>query len=59
MECTGERPRTRSGFVSGEMLENIEKGRAVRLTGNEDQSMVLSCGSVLSMHMTSDLPTKP
>ena len=40
-ECIGERPRSRSGFVSREALENIEKGRAARLAGNRDQHRAL------------------
>ncbi|KAG0728220.1 Prefoldin subunit 5 [Chionoecetes opilio] len=36
-ECIGERPRSRRGFVSTKMLENVEESRAARLDGNQDQ----------------------
>ena len=41
-ECIGERPRSRSGFVSRETMENIEKSRAARLAGDRDQHRALS-----------------
>ena len=41
-ECVGERPRSRSGFASGETLDSIEKSRAARLPGNRDEYRALS-----------------
>ena len=29
-ECIGERPRSRSGFTSGETLESVEESRAAK-----------------------------
>lgn len=41
MECTGECPRLRGGFSSGEMLASIEERH--KLAGNHDQCRALSC----------------
>ena len=41
-ECTGERPRSRSGFIPVETLESIEESRAARLAGDYDQYRALS-----------------
>ena len=41
-ECIGERPRSRSGVASREMLENIEESRAARLSGDLDRYRTLS-----------------
>ena len=41
-ECIRERPRSRSGFTSGETLESIEESRAARLAGDHGQYRALS-----------------
>ena len=42
MNAMGERPRSRSGFASVEMLKSIEESHAARLAGNHDQYRALS-----------------
>ena len=36
-DCIGERPRSRSGFASGETLESIEESRTARLAGDRSR----------------------
>ena len=41
--CVKGCPRSRDGFASAETLDSIEKSRAARLAGNQDQYRALSC----------------
>ena len=41
--CVGGRPRSHGGFPSAGTLDSIEKSRAAKLAGNQDQYRTLSC----------------
>ena len=40
-KCTGERPKSQSGFTSVETLDSIEKNHAASLAGNHGQYRTL------------------
>lgn len=42
-ECIGEHLMSSSGSASVETLDNLEKSPGVKLVGNRDQYMALSC----------------